>query len=127
MPGVETSLAVMLDHVNSGRCSIEDVVRWMSTNVADCYNIVGKGKLLEGYDGDVVLIDLNLEIEVRDENAWSRVGWNPFRGRILKGWPVLTIVAGIPVFKRDEQTGTKGELLVLPGEVGEALLMSPWP
>jgi len=40
---------------------------------------------------------------------------------------VLTIVAGIPVFKRDEQTGTKGELLVLPGEVGEALLMSPWP
>ena len=127
MPGVETSLAVMLDHVNSGRCSIEDVVRWMSTNVADCYNIVGKGKLLEGYDGDVVLIDLNLEIEVRDENAWSRVGWNPFRGRILKGWPVLTIVAGIPVFKRDEQTGAKGEMLVLPGEVGEALLMSPWP
>ncbi len=126
MPGVETSLAVMLDHVNGGRCSIEDVVRWMSTNVADCYNIVGKGKLLEGYDGDVVLLDLSLEIEVSDENTWSRVGWNPFRGRILKGWPVWTIVAGIPVFRRNEQTGVRGELLVLPGEVGEALLMSPW-
>ena len=127
MPGVETSLAVMLDYVNNGRCNIEDVVRWMSTNVADCYNIVGKGKLLEGYDGDVVLLDLNLEIEVSDENTWSRVGWNPFRGRILKGWPVWTIVGGIPVFRRNEKTGVKGEILVLPGEVGEALLMSPWP
>ena len=32
---VETSLAVMLNYVNQGKCSIEDVVRWMSSNVAD--------------------------------------------------------------------------------------------
>ena len=42
MPGVETSLPVMLNYVNQGRCSLEDVTRWMSTNVADCYQMIGK-------------------------------------------------------------------------------------
>ena len=125
MPGVETSLAVMLDHANNGLCSIEDIVKWMSTNVADCYNMVGKGKLCEGFDGDAVLVDLNLEIEVVDENSWSRVGWNPFNGRKITGWPVVTIVAGIPVFHRNDVTGPKGELLVNSGDAGEALIMTP--
>jgi len=48
MPGVETSLAVMLTHAKDGTCSIEDVVRWMSTNVADCYNMIGKGTSRRG-------------------------------------------------------------------------------
>ena len=126
MPGVETSLAVMLNHVNSGNCSLQDVVNWMSTNVATCYGMEGKGVIAEGMDGDVVLVDLSMQIEVKDENSWTRVGWNPFRGRSLSGWPVLTIVAGIPVFERTDATGPKGRLLVKGGEVGEAIIMSPW-
>ena len=41
----------MLTHAKQGKCSIEDVVKWMSTNVADCYQMIGKGKLETGYDG----------------------------------------------------------------------------
>ena len=126
MPGVETSLPVMLNYVNQGRCSIEDVVRWMSTNVADCYRMIGKGKLEIGYDGDIVLVDMNHSAVVEDENSWARVGWNPFRGRELTGWPVLTVVDGIPVFERSAGTGQKGRLLVEPGAVGKPLLMEPW-
>lgn len=126
MPGVETSLAVMLDHVNSGNCTLEDVVRWMSTNVAACYQMMGKGSLEVGYDGDVVLVDMGMEIEVDDANTWTRVGWSPFHGRSLTGWPVLTIVSGVPVFMRSEQTGPSGRLLVEPGETGGALLMGVW-
>jgi dihydroorotase len=59
MPGVETSLAVMLTHARDGACSMEDVVQWMSTSVADCFNMIGKGRLEEGFDGDVVLVDMN--------------------------------------------------------------------
>ena len=91
MPGVETSLPVMLNYVNQGRCSLEDVTRWMSTNVADCYQMIGKGKLEVGYDGDVVLVDMNYCAVVEDKNCWARVGWNPFSGRELTGWPVLTL------------------------------------
>ena len=126
MPGVETSLPVMLNYVNQGRCSLEDVTRWMSTNVADCYQMIGKGKLEVGYDGDVVLVDMNYRAIVEDKNCWARVGWNPFSGRELTGWPVLTVVEGVPVFERSEGTGQKGRILVEPGEVGKPLLMEPW-
>ena len=126
MPGVETSLPVMLNYVNQGRCSLEDVTRWMSTNVADCYQMIGKGKLEVGYDGDIVLVDMDYRAVVEDKNCWARVGWNPFSGRELTGWPVLTVVEGVPVFERSEGTGQKGRILVEPGEVGKPLLMEPW-
>ena len=126
MPGVETSLSVMLTNVNDGKCSLEDVVRWMSTDVADCYQMIGKGKLEVGYDGDIVLVDMAAKAVVEDKNSWTRVGWNPFRGRELTGWPVLTVVEGTPVFERSPVTGQKGRLLVEPGSVGKPILMSPW-
>ncbi|NDB03832.1 MAG: hypothetical protein EBY38_09260 [Flavobacteriaceae bacterium] len=126
MPGVETSLPVMLTHAKFGRCTIEDVVRWMSKNVALCYNMEGKGELTVGYDGDVVLVDMDREFVVQDAMSWSRVGWNPFRGIGLVGWPVKTIVGGITVFERTEETGQKGRILVSPGQVGEPLQMGPW-
>lgn len=126
MPGVETSLPVMLTHAKFGRCTVEDVVRWMSKNVALCYNMERKGELTIGYDGDVVLVDMEREFVVKDDMSWSRVGWNPFRGIGLVGWPVKTIVGGIPVFERTEETGQKGRLLVSAGQVGEPLQMGPW-
>ena len=126
MPGVETSLPVMLTHAVNGKCSIEDVVKWMSTNVAELYQMVGKGKIEVGYDGDVILVDMQTKHTVRDENAWSRVGWNPFRGMELTGWPVLTVVDGVPVFQRNKETGPKGEILVEPGSVGRKIVMMPW-
>ena len=126
MPGVETSLPVMLTNVNDGMCSLEDVVRWMSTDVADCYQMIGKGKLEVGYDGDIVLVDMAAKAVVEDKNSWARVGWNPFRGRELTGWPVLTVVDGVPVFERSPVTGQKGRLLVEPGSVGKPILMNPW-
>ena len=126
MPGVETSLPVMLTHASEGRCTIESVVKWMSTNVASCYAMSGKGSIEVGNDGDVVLVDMNNHVEVNDVNSWSRVGWNPFAGRSLTGWPVLTVVSGNAVFERTQATGPKGRILVNPGEVGEPIFMSPW-
>ena len=126
MPGVETSLPVMLTHSSNGMCTLEQVVQWMSTDVAECYQMVGKGRLEEGYDGDIVLVDMNKSQTVEDENTWSTVGWNPFVGKPLVGWPVLTVVAGVPVFERNDETGPKGRCLVEPGAAGKPLVMLPW-
>ena len=126
MPGVETSLAVMLTHAKDGTCSIEDVVQWMSSSVADCFNMVGKGRLEEGLDGDVILVDMQNVRAVEDKHTWTRVGWSPFNGKELVGWTQVTIVGGVPVFERNEKTGPKGTILVEPGSVGEALVMTPW-
>ena len=126
MPGVETSMAVLLTHAKNGKCTIEQVAQWMSTNVAKAYQMVGKGSLEVGYDGDIVLVDMENEIVVKDENSWSKVGWNPFHGTPLVGWAALTVVSGVPVFERNEETGVKGKTLVQPGEVGSPLVMMPW-
>ena len=98
----------------------------MSTRVADCFNMVGKGRLEEGMDGDVILVDMEHVRPVQDEHTWTRVGWNPFNGRELVGWTQVTVVAGVPVFERSEETGPKGRLLVEPGAVGTPIIMTPW-
>ena len=126
MPGVETSMPVMLTHARDGKCTIEQVVAWMSTNVAEAYQMVGKGSLKEGYDGDVILVDMETEITVDDANSWTTVQWNPFHGRSLVGWTNLTIVGGVPVFERNTATGPKGKCIVEPGQVGKPLVMMPW-
>ena len=126
MPGVETSMPAMLTHAKDGRCTIEQVVAWMSSNVAEAYQMVGKGHLEVGYDGDIVVVDMENKITVDDANSWTTVGWNPFHGRELVGWSVLTVVAGTPVFERNDATGPKGQCLVEPGAVGKPLVMMPW-
>ena len=126
MPGVETSLPVMLTHASRGACTIEQVVKWMASNVAEIYGMIGKGRLEEGYDGDVTLVDMTTEQMVDDANTWTTVRWNPFHGTKLVGWPTLTVVGGIPVLERNEETGPKGSILVEEGEAGSPLVMTPW-
>ena len=126
MPGVETSLPVMLTHASRGACTIEQVVKWMAGNVAEIYGMVGKGRLEEGYDGDVTLVDMTTERMVDDANTWTTVRWSPFHGKKLVGWPTLTVVGGVPVFERNEKTGPKGSILVNEGETGAPLIMTPW-
>ena len=41
-------------------------------------------------------------------------------------WPVLTVVAGVPVFERNDSTGPKGRCIVEPGQTGTPLVMTPW-
>ena len=123
MPGVETSLPVMLTHASEGKCTISDVVRWMSTNPAECYNIQNKGRLEIGYDADLVLVDMNNSHPVKDSNCWTKVGWNPFAGKELVGWPQVTIVSGKPVFERTRGDFDKGKILGNPAAVGSPLIM----
>jgi dihydroorotase len=94
MPGVETALPVMLDAAHRGLCRVEDVVRWMTDGPRRCYGIVGKGRLQVGADGDLALVDLARRTRVGDRPYQTKVGWNPFEGTWLTGWPVMTIVLG---------------------------------
>ncbi len=94
MPGVETSLPLMLTAARQGRCTVGQVVRWMSSNVAEAYRIAHKGKLALGYDADLVLVDLEQFKPVRRQDLLTKCGWSPFEGWELTGWPVLTLVGG---------------------------------
>jgi dihydroorotase len=99
MPGVETSLAVMLTHAKSGKCTVAQVSNWMSTAVAKAYHIPKKGLIQSGYDADLVLVDLEHFKVVKREEVLSKCGWNPFEGRSLTGWAIYTIVLGQVAFE----------------------------
>ena len=98
LPAVENSLALMLDCVNAGICSLESVVHWMCDAPARVWDMVGKGRIAEGYDADLVLIDLGKKQTVRNENQQTKCCWSPWDGVTLQGWPVRTIVGGKTVF-----------------------------
>ncbi|MEM7677513.1 MAG: dihydroorotase, partial [Myxococcota bacterium] len=102
MPGVETSLAVMLDAAHRGLCSVEQVVKWMCSEPARIYGMQGKGRLEVGQDGDLAFVDLQRTEAVGARGYFSKVGWSPFEGRKVTGWPVITVVGGRVVF-RDNQ------------------------
>lgn len=100
MPGVETSLPLMLTQAKQGRCSVAQVANWMSTAVAKGYGIPNKGAIALGYDADLVLVDLNNYHEVLREELVTKCRWSPFEGWSLTGWPVYTIVGGQIVYEK---------------------------
>jgi dihydroorotase len=100
MPGVETSLPLMLTQAMQGRCTVAQVVNWMSTAPAKAYKIPNKGAIATGYDADLVLVDLNTYRLVLREELQTKCGWSPFEGWNLTGWPILTIVGGRVVYER---------------------------
>ncbi len=102
MPGVETSLALILDRVNRDLCTLPEVVYWMSESPAKLYKMHGKGRIEVGQDADLALIDMSLKKKVTNGKLHTRVNWSPFDGVELQGWPVRTIVSGQTVFLNGE-------------------------
>jgi dihydroorotase len=112
MPGVETSLPLMLTQAMKGRCRISQVVNWMSTAPAKAYGIENKGLIKVGYDADLVLVDLENYRPVLKENLSTKCGWSPFEGWNLTGYPVITIVGGQIVFEKGKlNTEVRGKAL----------------
>ncbi|NEP61513.1 MAG: dihydroorotase [Symploca sp. SIO2G7] len=112
MPGVETSLPLMLTQAMEGRCTIAQVSNWMSTAVAQAYRIPKKGAIAPGYDADLVLVDLDNYRKVVREEVLTKCGWSPFEGWNLTGWPVITIVGGEVVYDRGKlNTEVRGQAL----------------
>ena len=112
MPGVETSLPLMLTQAMQGRCSVAQVANWMSTAVAKGYGIPKKGAIAPGYDADLVLVDLNNYHPVLREELQTKCRWSPFEGWNLTGWPIYTIVGGQVAYERGKlNTEVRGQAL----------------
>ncbi|NQV30562.1 MAG: dihydroorotase [Candidatus Marinimicrobia bacterium] len=98
MPGVETSLPLMLDRANRGLCKLEDVIKWMCEKPVELYKVQNKGYIKEGFDADLVLVDMAKQKTIENGKLMTKVNWSPFDGWTTQGWPVTTIVNGNVVF-----------------------------
>ena len=94
MPGVQTLLPVMLDHVNKGKLKIEQLIKLVCENPCDLFGIKIKGYIKEIFDADLTIVDINKEVVIKDNWIESKCGWTPFNNYEVKGFPVATIVNG---------------------------------
>ncbi|MEG5045405.1 dihydroorotase [Microcoleus sp. B4-C1] len=117
MPGVETSLPLMLTQAVEGKCTVAQVANWMSAAVAKAYKIPNKGAIAPGFDADLVLVDLENYRPVVGAEMASKCGWSSFEGWSLTGWPVVTVVGGKVVFENGKlDTNVRGEALTFDAE-----------
>ena len=94
MPGVQTLVPVMLDHVAAGRLSLERFVDLSSAGPARIFGIARKGRIALGCDADLTVVDLKRRETIGDDWVASRCGWTPFAGMTVTGWPVGTVLRG---------------------------------
>ena len=94
MPGVQTIFPVMLDHVNNGKLTLQQLINLMCENPCKIFGIKNKGYLKEGYDADLTIADMNKQVVIKNEMIASKCGWTPFNNYKVKGFPVATIVNG---------------------------------
>ena len=94
MPGVQTILPIMLDHINNEKLSLNQLVKLMCENPCRIFGIKNKGYLKDGYDADLTIIDMNKSVTIKNEMIASKCGWTPFDNYKVKGFPVATIVNG---------------------------------
>lgn len=106
MPGVQTLLPVMLDHVSAGRLSLQRLVDLTSAGPQRLFDIAGKGRIAVGYDADFAVVDLKARRTIEDDRMRSKCGWTPFAGMTVTGWPVVTVVRGHVVMRDDDLLGT---------------------
>ena len=105
MPGVQTLMTVMLNHVNDGKLSLNQLINLVCENPVKIFGIKNKGFINEGFDADFTIVDMNKTIEIKNENIESKCGWSPFHGFKFKGTPVATIVGGNIKMKDGEIIG----------------------
>lgn len=102
MPGVQTLVPVMLDHVARGRLTLERFVDMTSHGPQRLFGLAGKGRLAVGWDADVTVVDLKRQETITDAWSASRAGWTPYHGLTVTGWPIGTIVRGRRVMWENE-------------------------
>lgn len=96
LPGTETLLPVLFSEgVSKGNITIEKLCELLMTNPAKLYGLYPqKGVLREGADGDIVVIDPDLDVEINKELIHTAADYSTFEGMQLKGYPILTLLRG---------------------------------
>ena len=105
MPGVQTLMPVMLNHVNDGKLSLNQLINLVCENPIKIFGIKNKGYIKKGYDADFTIVDMNKKIKIQNTNIESKCGWSPFDGVEFKGTPVMTIIHGITKMKNGKIIG----------------------
>ncbi|MBS7247387.1 MAG: dihydroorotase family protein [Candidatus Jordarchaeales archaeon] len=107
-PGLETTLPLMLTQLNKGRMTLQRLVEVLSEKPAQIFKIKNKGKIDEGYDADLTIIEPKKKDKIKPEKFYSKAKQTPFEGWKTKGKPEITITNGVIVMEQGEITAPQG-------------------
>ncbi|MEM3377744.1 MAG: dihydroorotase family protein [Candidatus Bathyarchaeia archaeon] len=108
LPGLETTLPLMLTMVKKNRISLAHVIRLLSEKPAEIFNLKDRGRLDQGKKADLTVVDFKQKFKIDASNFHSKAKYSPFDGWEVQGKPVKTFVNGLLVM--DEQ-----EIVAKPG------------
>jgi dihydroorotase len=120
IPGLETMLPLMLTEMLEGRITLKRLIQAMSENPSNLFKLRGRGRIEEGYNADLVLVDLHVEKRIEAQSFRSKAKYTPFEGRVVRGAPVLTILNGIQVMRDGEILGRPGDGQILKHVEGQS-------
>ncbi|MFZ5943034.1 MAG: dihydroorotase [Bacillota bacterium] len=108
--GLETAVGLILTHlVHPGIISLETAIAAWTHKPAQIFDLQTKGRIAEGFDADITIIDMEKDWTVDTSLFYSKGKNTPFEGWKLKGKVILTMVAGKVVWT-DENTNLEGVL-----------------
>ncbi len=109
LPGLETRLPLMFDAiVSGGKGGPEAFAQITSTRAAEIYGLQKKGRLAVGMDADITLWDPDRTVTYGDDDLHDNVGYNPWVGRTVKGWPSDVWLRGYHIVQGGAFTATPG-------------------
>jgi allantoinase len=116
VPAIETMLPVLLSEgVNKRQLSLMTLQRVCCENPARIFGLYPrKGAIQKGADADLVVADLKIKRKVRAEALHYKVGWTPYEGWTLRGWPILTMERGEILYEDEQVVGKPGAADFLP-------------
>jgi len=109
LPGLETRLPLLFDAIISqGRGTPQDFAQLTATAPADVYGLPMKGRLEVGMHADVTLWDPEKSVTYDENDLHDNVGYNPWVGRTVTGWPT-------DVWLRGQHIVRGGSFSAIPG------------
>ena len=108
IPGLETALPLLLNQINLGNISFNEIRRLLCENPAERFKVENKGQIKEGMDADFVVVDMKKELIIDSDNFYSKAHYSPFDGMKVTGVPIMTILRGEIIMKDSEVFKTTG-------------------
>ena len=109
LPGLETRLPLMFDAmVSNDRGGPEAFAKLTATAPAEIYGLTKKGRLSVGMDADIVLWDPEKSVTYGNNDLHDNVGYNPWVGRTVVGWPTDVWLRGTQIVAGGALTTTAG-------------------
>ncbi|MEP1354835.1 MAG: dihydropyrimidinase [Tateyamaria sp.] len=109
LPGLETRLPLLFDAmVSNGRGGPEAFARLTSFSPAQLYGLQRKGAIAAGMDADIVIWDADKQVTYTANDLHDNVGYNPWEGRRIQGWPEHVILRGKTLVKEGAFFGNAG-------------------